>query len=449
MVEPVELTWDDLREPEEITQRFTPLGLAMSSKLKPEASVRFLQRMIAKATLISAVPEDLHKYLTRLRKLHIYGLLEYEFFTAANDLVYLFLEAAFRVRFLTHYGKKIPVLLNGQTEILEATSFDDVLKALRRAQRKKEQYILLSRDGVRQYPMPAGFPGLLRWARDEGLLIGQRTTVLDDVIVRIRNRVAHPEQYSLQMPVDSARSLCDATEIVNKLWGYDTPGGRLFPAPLQRWLRVVALAPDSIGSIEFRTADQVRDAEPEHRGWSYVFFSAVEQEELVGFPLDHSPGLAFVPQPGLEMTAYPCDWLWGPSTWEEAVPQLAEYPDDWLLDTVRYLDRLFLIRSVGPERDQPRSPAAFLALDQSSHNGTWLAILADHPWDACRHARDHGTKAKVPEVRTCEHCRGRMLGRFTRWEDARRFVENWLSQKSHCLPTYQSPFPVIDAQDGQ
>jgi hypothetical protein len=425
MVEPVELTWDDLREPEEITQRFTPLGFATSSKLKPEASVRFLQRMIAKATLIADVPEDLHKYLTRLRRLHIYGLLEYEFFTAANDLVYLFLEAAFRVRFITYYSRKVPVLRNGHAEVLEANSFDDVLKALRREQRKKEQYILLSKDGVRQYPIPAGFPGLLRWARDERLLIGQRTAILDDVIVRIRNRVAHPEQYSLQMPVDSARSLCDAAEIVNKLWDYDTPGGRLFPAPLQRWLRVVAVTPDGTGSIEFLTPDQVRGAEPEHRGWTYVFFSAVEQEELVGLPLDHSPGLAFVPRPGFEMTAYPCDWLWGPGTWEDAITQLAEYPDDWLLDTVRYLDRLFLIRSIGPELDQPRSPAILLGLDQSSQNGTWLAILADHPWDAYRHARDHGTKTKVPEVRTCQQCRGRLLGRFTTWEGARRFARDW------------------------
>ncbi len=427
MVEPKELTWEELREPEEITQRFTPLGLATSSKLKPEASARFLQRMIAKATLIADVPEDLHKYLNRLRKMHIYGLLEYEFFTAAGDLVYLFLEAAFRVRFITYYVKKIPVLRNSRAEVLEASSFDEVLKALRRAHRKKEKYILLSKEGVRQYHMPSGFPGLLRWARDERLLIGQRSTILDDVIVRIRNRVAHPEQYSLQMPVDSARSLCDAAEIVNKLWGYDTPGGRLFPAPLQRWLRVVALAPDGTGSIEFRTSDQVRGAESEHRGWNYVFFSAVEQDELVGFPLDHSPGLAFVPQPGFEMTAYPCDWLWGPGTWEDAVSELAAYPEDWLLDTVRYLDRLFLIRLDGQGVDQPRSPSTFLALDPSLQNYTWLAILADHPWDAYRHACDHGTTAKVPEGRTCEQCRGRLLGRFVNWSAASDFVKNWLS----------------------
>ncbi len=53
----------------------------------------------------------------------------------------------------------------------------------------------------------------------------------------MRNRVAHPERYHLLSPLESARSLCDAAEIVNKLWGHDTPGGRLFPAPLQRWLR--------------------------------------------------------------------------------------------------------------------------------------------------------------------------------------------------------------------
>ena len=40
------------------------------------------------------------------------------------------------------------------------------------------------------------------WARNEGLLRGQRTRRLDEVYVRMRNRVAHPSSYGLVTPVD-------------------------------------------------------------------------------------------------------------------------------------------------------------------------------------------------------------------------------------------------------
>ena len=53
----------------------------------------------------------------RARKLHLHGVLEYEFFTAAGDYALLVLEGALRVRFLAFYSDGIP-LVCGETEEL-------------------------------------------------------------------------------------------------------------------------------------------------------------------------------------------------------------------------------------------------------------------------------------------------------------------------------------------
>ena len=49
------------------------------------------------------------------------------------------------------------------------------------------------------------------------------------------------------MPVDSARTISDAAEIINHLWGSSTPGGRLYPAPVRSEIQVVAWRTD--GSV--------------------------------------------------------------------------------------------------------------------------------------------------------------------------------------------------------
>ena len=77
------------------------------------------------------------------------------------------------------------------------------------------------------------------WASQEHLLDGQRNKRLNPVYVAMRNSVAHPH-YHLSMPPDSARTIRDLAEIINRLWGRLTPGGRLYPAPLDRQVLIVA-----------------------------------------------------------------------------------------------------------------------------------------------------------------------------------------------------------------
>ena len=82
---------DDLVRPDHATLHFTPLGLS-GGLMRPEDSLSTLRSSIAHAKLAPAVPESVRGNFERLRQLHIYGLLEYEFFSVAADLAHLVLE---------------------------------------------------------------------------------------------------------------------------------------------------------------------------------------------------------------------------------------------------------------------------------------------------------------------------------------------------------------------
>jgi hypothetical protein len=99
---------DQLIEPDELTLAFNPYGLG--GRLAPEDAADFQKASIARTVLAENVPEDVRENFERARKLHLYGVLEYEFFTAASDYALLVLEGALRVRFLTYYDDGIPVL---------------------------------------------------------------------------------------------------------------------------------------------------------------------------------------------------------------------------------------------------------------------------------------------------------------------------------------------------
>jgi|NGEPerStandDraft_6_1074524.scaffolds.fasta_scaffold110184_2 hypothetical protein len=95
-------SFEDLLRPDELTLRFTPLEFATGSVvMRPEGSLRHLQESIGAAHLADEVPEDVRQSFDRLRKLYLYGVLDYDLFTLAEDLVHLMFEATFRVRFVS------------------------------------------------------------------------------------------------------------------------------------------------------------------------------------------------------------------------------------------------------------------------------------------------------------------------------------------------------------
>jgi hypothetical protein len=159
-----------------------------------EIAAKRLRRMVADAEITSRVPDTLAKNFERLRSIHVYRLLCYDLFTQVDDQALLITEQALRTRFVDLYEHRIVLEKDGETRDLPAQWFGEVYEAVR--SRKYRGWRLRLRDG-RTMAFNGSMENLYRWARKEGLLGGQRNRHYEDITVRHRHRVAHPDSYHL------------------------------------------------------------------------------------------------------------------------------------------------------------------------------------------------------------------------------------------------------------
>jgi hypothetical protein len=391
----------DLQAPDEMALHFGPYGLG--GQLRPEDAARFQATCIAGAVLAEDVPTDVRRNFERARKLHLHGVLEYSFFTAAADYVLLVLEGALRLRFVSHYADGMPAVRKGVEKARSVQSFDDVRSA------RDKGYELRDAHGATQH-LPTSTRALLEWARREGLLPGTRSRVVDEALAELRNLAAHPVTHMVLAPPSSAGRIADVAEVINRLWGHDTPGGRLFPSPLARVPRVAALSPERTAAATMRL-DQVRQV-TDRPNWLYGVFLAVEQEDLIRIPGD---GLRFAHRPGFQTTVFPCAQLWEGS-WSDLVQAIDAGEFASTGDTVQHLDRLFFIRASEGEIDDPRGPNDLVAL-AALPDGCWYVIVADSPWDAWIHVRDHGAEEAASGT-ICSRCGVQVQASLAKTEDA-------------------------------
>ncbi len=191
----------------------------------------------------------------------------------------------------------------------------------------------------------------------------------------MRNHVAHPLGYHRTTPVDSARSIWEAAEIINRLWGASTPGGRLYPAPVHRAIVAIGwnTSPRRTGVT---LADNLRSPDPTD-DWTYVFVRAVIDD----------PDL-YIYDSQFERTRFPTDYLWGPGDRAQAAAWLAS--NDPPVDEVNYLDRVFVLRVREFETHLPRRPTVLGSLCDQERDGT-LARGAGQ-------VRDHAGFSSVHEL---------------------------------------------------
>jgi len=393
---------EELRQADERTLRFISLGFSTGGMLRPEDAAVYQQEVISHAELVPAVAEGTRNTFERLRSLHAYGVLSYEIFTAAEDLAHLVIEQALRDRFLEfHHGVVIFEDARGAMHEVTAATFDALYREIHQEGRLRRPHrwrLRVRRTGELIY-----FDGMLgslfRWARGEGLLRGQRNRWLEPVLMKFRNLVAHGSGDHLVMPVDAARTISDAAEIINHLWGSATPGGRLYPAPVHRAIQAVAWSPG--GSVMSGPASFPPD--PRFSGWTYVVVRAVPRDD----GLSRLDGLH-------ETTTYPCDLLWGPGTWEDAAAWLdKEQPED---DEAEVLDRLFLFQRHQGRLHLPRSPDVAAGLAEDERQGTWYLVRADSPADAVGHARAVVAGQCSSDEGSCERCVAEAVGAGT-WQE--------------------------------
>jgi hypothetical protein len=368
-------TYEELTTPDPRTLAFTPLGLSTMGLLKPENAAEFQQQVIAHCDLADEVTEGTKNSFERLRTLHTYGVLCYEAYTVAQDLAWLLLEQALRERFLEFYNHVVPLVnaKTGNQMPLPANDFSVVDDAFRRdgSHAKGKWTLPLTNGSTMEFSGSMG--QLQEWARKERLLDGQRNKRLDPVYRAMRNDVAHPH-YHLIMPVDSARTIRDLAEIINRLWGHTTPGGRLYPAPLERDVLIVAWTGEEQGVTHTLLRDYQLEWFTEPGDWNCVIVRGVFEDEGV-WEFDAQ----------YERTIFPVELLCGPGSRKEAVAWLREAAPEH--DTVSYLDRLFAVRIHEGRASIPRRPEVALALPPERQVGRWLLVRADFPIDAFVHGR--------------------------------------------------------------
>ncbi len=210
----------------------------------PAAAVRAVQAQIAGSELAPTVPETVREYFELCKELHIYGCFVYEFFTLAADRTHFALELALKARFLEEYGHAIPLVERetGQHEIVTVGSYQDFMEKFGR--NRTIPYRHRDRNSPKGWDVEGhpNFDGslhsLFEWARTAGLIPDALPPIWDEASRDLRNYVAHPRGRRLLMPLDSARSIRDTAEYINRLWGHQTAGGRLFYEPMTKLVAV-------------------------------------------------------------------------------------------------------------------------------------------------------------------------------------------------------------------
>ena len=370
-------SWNDLRRPDERSLRFTPLGLSTAGIFRPEDAAKFQQLVISHCDLHSDVAEMTRRSFERLRMLHSLGVLQYETFTVAEDLAWLVLEQALRDRFLEAHQEGILAKdSKGQEISVASDNFEKVYEAFRRG---KWKLVLANDDSM---GFTASMADLQKWARRVGLLGGQRNKWRDSLYVKFRNRVAHPS-YHLSMPPDSARTISDVAEIINQLWGHLTPGGRLYPAPLERHVFAIAWTNGAEDPSPLRISASELHLLIEGSQLPYSVETKKDSCVIIRAVPDDEEWWEFDPR--YERTRFPVQLLWGPGKPEEALQWFQTVKPQ--PDSVSYLDRLFVLRIFEDRASLPRSPEVALGLEGDRRNGKWYVLKADFPLDAFGHVR--------------------------------------------------------------
>jgi hypothetical protein len=362
---------DELRQADDRTLNFTPLGLG---RMQADDAAQYQQEVVAQFELVPDVADGTKKSFDRLRTVYAYGVLCYDLYTLVNDHALLVFEQALRDRFIEYHGGVLKFRApSGAIEAVEAERYDQVHEYV--AGHRKSQLCL---PGEASMFFNATLGGLRDWARRVGLLRGQRNRGLEGTLSTLRNFVAHPSGYNLHGPLDAARTLSDLHEIINQLWGQATPGGRLYPEPLARQIIMVAwnatesclqFRADQLGS----THDLIDDE------WHCILLRAVYQPGALDWGLER-----FDAQ--FETTQYPADLLWGPGSIRGAYEWYTTHQP--APDAIDYLDRLFVFRLAEDQLYLPMRPATATQLPPDERAGRWYAIRADYPSDALNHARN-------------------------------------------------------------
>lgn len=351
----------ELAEPDEASLAIRPLGIDPGAVAEGVAAYR--QRLVAGFELVDGVPESTRNSFDRVRAIYSYGIFCYDLYTVAGNQARLVLEQALRERFLPFYGGAVTFIDgSGSQHEVTATRFSELFDPENPL--IKQGWLLKLRSGRAPIRFNGMLTSLLRWAREEQLLGGQRDRWQDKFRVMFRNHVAHSE-YHREMPDDAAAEIFHLSVLINQIWGARVG------SPVRREIAAVAWTDTA---IMYGRADGfcVNDRLPDAR-------CVIVRADLLDRTIGNSLDIRY------EMTSHPVEYLWGPGTWSEGERWLRrESPEG---DEVTVLDRLFLLRYHERRLYMPRNARAVAALQERDRTGDWYLLRADNPADAFGHQR--------------------------------------------------------------
>ena len=163
------------------------------------------------------MPESTRNSYDRVRAIYAYGAFCYDLYTVAGNQARLVLEQALRERFLRFYGGTVTFIDGtGCQHEVTAERFSELFD--QDSPLVKRGWLLKLRSGRKPIRFNGMLASLLRWAREEGLLGGQRDRRQDKYRVIFRNYAAHSE-YHREMPDDAAAEIFHLSELINQIWG--------------------------------------------------------------------------------------------------------------------------------------------------------------------------------------------------------------------------------------
>jgi hypothetical protein len=395
------------RSVDERTLHFGPWGLG--GAMPAEQSERLLRAEMDHLELGPAVPETVRSQFIKLKALYVDGLFSYDSFTRAERDAYRVLEVALKVRFLEQYTNRIPLVIAGTTTPTAVRTFEEVHERV--AHRRKGEHL----EGHPTFD--GSLASLMRWARSEGLFYGQVNRIRENVSVDIRNDVQHSEHDLVVMLPDALWTIGLHFQWIQRLWGYDTPGGNAYPGSAARTPWIVGLGPTEHEATWFpiELLPTTHDPSQESRSWHVVL--ATEREHLADW------------RPELELTGTPVAALWGPGTWSALCAAVSTRSTPWAGDEVSLLDRLFFVRQLETSLDAARRPEQLLALARPESKERWFAVRADGPgW-----ARGHITQVIAGLHRVngpCDKCAAYTVVAGARRETVNRLARTELARMS-------------------
>jgi hypothetical protein len=379
------------RQPDPQTLHFGPWGL--TGAISRELSEKFLREEMGALQFADSVPVSVCSQFERLKSLYLAGLFSYPSFTHAEREAHRILEVALKLRFLEHYGNRVPLVRKDQERTITVTSFDDVRSLVARRRERLAGHAEF--DG--------SLASLLRWARAEGYFYGQHNRIRERITSHLRNVLQHSEADHISALPDALRTITLHFQWIQRLWGCDTPGGDAYPGPVPRTPWVIGRWPD-LGEVTWFAIEAVPTAQRCDRpGGLFHVVLAADRQNLADWRADR------------EATPAPVQALWGPDSWAALLDQLAHAATEWHGDSVTVLDRIFYIQVVGGGIAPPRSASHVIALKEERAGESWYVVRADSPGLAVHHVVELvSSQLRDPEDRhnpegPCEHCAAESL----------------------------------------